>query len=191
MPLVAAWTPLPSSAGWLRRRSVNQLPQILDAFLGREKTDDVGHRESMATLQIEKGGLGDQQFLFSGQLWLGGVQRGKFFLKSTECIRCDGHALKLKVSELVQCPTIAPEPVVVYVEQLASRRPTQCANCWRKPPTRTPRAAFLARPVREYLEALDAAEEPEVPPKNVSLTDPEARWTAAPGGPAFYAYSTN
>jgi Transposase DDE domain len=28
-------------------------------------------------------------------------------------------------------------------------------------------------------------------PKNVSLTDPEARWTAAPGGPAFYAYSTN
>jgi hypothetical protein len=28
-------------------------------------------------------------------------------------------------------------------------------------------------------------------PKNVSLTDPQARWTAAPGGPAFYAYSTN
>ena len=27
--------------------------------------------------------------------------------------------------------------------------------------------------------------------KNVSLTDPAARWTAAPGGPAFYAYSTN
>ena len=28
-------------------------------------------------------------------------------------------------------------------------------------------------------------------PKNISLTDPAARWTAAPGGPAFYAYSTN
>jgi hypothetical protein len=27
--------------------------------------------------------------------------------------------------------------------------------------------------------------------KNISLTDPSARWTAAPGGPAFYAYSTN
>jgi transposase len=53
------------------------------------------------------------------------------------------------------------------------------------------RSATLARPVREYLEALDAAEEPEAPPKNVSLTDPAARWTAAPGGPAFYAYSTN
>jgi hypothetical protein len=28
-------------------------------------------------------------------------------------------------------------------------------------------------------------------PKNISLTDPAARWTAAPGGPAFYAYGTN
>jgi hypothetical protein len=32
-------------------------------------------------------------------------------------------------------------------------------------------------------EELAALEEPEY--------DPEARWTAAPGGPAFYAYSTN
>ena len=29
------------------------------------------------------------------------------------------------------------------------------------------------------------------PPRRVSPTDPAARWTAAPGGPAFYAYSTN
>jgi hypothetical protein len=28
-------------------------------------------------------------------------------------------------------------------------------------------------------------------PKNLSLTDPASHWTAAPGGPAFYAYSTN
>ncbi|HJP98015.1 MAG TPA: IS1182 family transposase [Rhodanobacteraceae bacterium] len=53
------------------------------------------------------------------------------------------------------------------------------------------RTSSLARPVREYLEALDAAEEPETVPKSVSLTDPAARWTAAPGGPAFFAYSTN
>src|SRR5690348_4132984 len=53
------------------------------------------------------------------------------------------------------------------------------------------RESPLARPVREYLEALDAAEEPRAAPKNISLTDPAARWTAAPGGPAFYAYSTN
>ena len=25
----------------------------------------------------------------------------------------------------------------------------------------------------------------------MSLTDPQARWTCAPGGPAFFAYSTN
>ncbi len=53
------------------------------------------------------------------------------------------------------------------------------------------RSESLARPAREYLDALDAGEAPETIPKNVSLTDPAARWTAAPGGPAFFAYSTN
>jgi transposase len=59
-----------------------------------------------------------------------------------------------------------------------------------------------SRAVREYLDALDetnpASDDDEGGPpqtpsfgKNVSLTDPAARWTAAPGGPAFYAYSTN
>ncbi|MFT0548049.1 IS1182 family transposase [Allopusillimonas ginsengisoli] len=58
-----------------------------------------------------------------------------------------------------------------------------------------------SRAVREYLEALEgsnptdedisASTEPTTPAKNISLTDPAARWTAAPGGPAFYAYSTN
>jgi transposase len=57
------------------------------------------------------------------------------------------------------------------------------------------------RAVREYLAALEennptcdgAGDPPDPPtaPKNVSLTDPAARWTAAPGGPAFFAYSTN
>jgi transposase len=46
------------------------------------------------------------------------------------------------------------------------------------------------RAVREYLEALDEAGEVS-PRKSVSLTDPAASWTAAPGGPAFFAYSTN
>lgn len=49
----------------------------------------------------------------------------------------------------------------------------------------------VTRPVREYLEALDEAYVGIATPKNLSLTDPQARWTAAPGGPAFYAYSTN
>lgn len=58
-----------------------------------------------------------------------------------------------------------------------------------------------SRAVREYLAALDSnnpveedlsiSAEPATPPKNISLTDPAARWTAAPGGPAFFAYSTN
>ena len=58
-----------------------------------------------------------------------------------------------------------------------------------------------SRAVREYLAALEesnpVSEDPSEPagspavPKIISLTDPAARWTAAPGGPAFYAYSTN
>jgi transposase len=54
-----------------------------------------------------------------------------------------------------------------------------------------------SRAVREYLEALEESNpssdlaDATTAPKNISLTDPAARWTAAPGGPAFYAYSTN
>jgi len=58
-----------------------------------------------------------------------------------------------------------------------------------------------SRAVREYRQALEkanpaGAETPEptgtpTPPKKISLTDPTARWTAAPSGPAFFAYSTN
>ena len=33
--------------------------------------------------------------------------------------------------------------------------------------------------------------QPETLPKRLSLTDPQARWTVAPGGPAYYAYSTD
>jgi transposase len=48
----------------------------------------------------------------------------------------------------------------------------------------------ISRPVREYLAALDQAEVEKSTPKNISLTDPAAQWSAA-GGPAFYAYSAN
>jgi transposase len=47
------------------------------------------------------------------------------------------------------------------------------------------------RAVHEYLQALEQDGQLGVTPSNISLTDPAARWTAAPGGPAFYAYSTN
>lgn len=49
----------------------------------------------------------------------------------------------------------------------------------------------MTRAVHEYLTGLEQANPTDTPPKNISLTDPAARWTAAPGGPAFYAYSTN
>jgi transposase len=48
----------------------------------------------------------------------------------------------------------------------------------------------ITRPVREYLAALDQAEVEKNTPKNISLTDPAAQWSAA-WGPAFYAYSAN
>ena len=44
------------------------------------------------------------------------------------------------------------------------------------------------RAVREYLEGLERDGQVGATPMNLSLTDPAARWTAAPGGPAFYAY---
>ena len=49
-----------------------------------------------------------------------------------------------------------------------------------------------SRAINEYLDALKGEDPPAVTPaKKVSQTDPMARWTAAPGGPAYYAYSTN
>jgi transposase len=50
---------------------------------------------------------------------------------------------------------------------------------------------LATRAVHEYLQALDETDQAGATPKNISLTDPAARWTAAPGCPAFFAYSTN
>src|SRR5262247_4744591 len=53
--------------------------------------------------------------------------------------------------------------------------------------------AQATRAVREYLEGVDqeASRRLETERKSISLTDPAAEWTCAPGGPAFFAYSTN
>jgi transposase len=48
-----------------------------------------------------------------------------------------------------------------------------------------------ARPVRDYLDAMESEDAPYSSPKKVSLTDPQSRWTAATGERAFFAYSTN
>jgi transposase len=51
--------------------------------------------------------------------------------------------------------------------------------------------AQASRAVREYLDGIDADGRPETLRKNISVTDPASEWTCAPGGPAFFAYSTN
>lgn len=48
-----------------------------------------------------------------------------------------------------------------------------------------------SRAVHEYLDGLEQDGQIGATPKNISLTDPAARWTAAPGCPAYFAYSTN
>jgi len=45
-----------------------------------------------------------------------------------------------------------------------------------------------SRPVREYLAALD---QDAAPPKDISLSDPASRLTAAVGKPAFFGWATN
>lgn len=47
------------------------------------------------------------------------------------------------------------------------------------------------RPVREYLSALDQESITAAAPRKISLSDPHSRWTAATGGIAYFAYSTN
>jgi transposase len=53
--------------------------------------------------------------------------------------------------------------------------------------------ADATRAVREYLDGVDqeASRRLETDRKRISPTDPAAEWTCAPGGPAFFAYSTN
>ena len=48
-----------------------------------------------------------------------------------------------------------------------------------------------SRAINEYLDALKEDGSSIPADKKISLTDPMAQWTAAPGGPAYYAYSTN
>ena len=69
------------------------------------------------------------------------------------------------------------------------------ANRRRGVPSETPidwsDSKLGTRAVQEYLEGLEQDGQIGATPKNISLTDPAARWTAAPGCPAYFAYSTN
>lgn len=61
----------------------------------------------------------------------------------------------------------------------------------REDPTDWTNPALRNRAVREYLQALDGEVTADTLPKRISLSDPQSSWTAALGGPAFFAYSTN
>lgn len=52
------------------------------------------------------------------------------------------------------------------------------------------RSEIDTRPMREYLAGLDE-ETDATASRKISLSDPHSRWTAAKGGVAFFAYSTN
>jgi transposase len=74
-------------------------------------------------------------------------------------------------------------------------------------PINWPKAQEVSRAVREYITALDAARNDErrdadsggprngggrsKPPKEVSLTDPQATWVVRPGVDPFFAYDAN
>ena len=86
---------------------------------------------------------------------------------------------------LVKGEGFAVDASIVAADASAQRgEPGEAKIDWSDP-------VLSTRAVREYLEALDDEALAETMPKRISLTDPLARWTAAPGGPAFFAYSTN
>ncbi|HCF4828279.1 TPA: transposase, partial [Pseudomonas aeruginosa] len=85
---------------------------------------------------------------------------------------------------LVKGEGFAVDASIIKADASRQRGVTGDEVDWRDP-------ALSSRAVREYLEALDEEALAEALPKKISLTDPLSRWTAAPGGPAFFAYSTN
>lgn len=104
---------------------------------------------------------------------------GAFRWLFDEVVRC------CMTAGLVKGEGFAVDASVVAADANRQRSvPSSEAIDWKDP-------ALSTRAVREYLEALDGESLEQALPKNLSLTDPQARWTAAPGGPAFYAYSTN
>src|ERR1022692_3513827 len=97
----------------------------------------------------------------------------------------DGVVRQCMAEGLVRGEGFAIDASVVKADANRQRGvPSTEAIDWRNPDLGT-------RAVREYLQALEQAGQVGAIPMNLSLTDPAARWTAAPGGPAFYAYCTN
>jgi hypothetical protein len=97
----------------------------------------------------------------------------------------DGVVRQCMAEGLVRGEGFAIDASVVKADANRQRGvPSTEAIDWRNPDLGT-------RAVHEYLQALEQNGQIGATPMNISLTDPAARWTAAPGGPAFYAYCTN
>jgi transposase len=97
----------------------------------------------------------------------------------------DGVVRRCMAEGLVRGEGFAIDASVVKADANRQRGvPSTEAIDWSNPDLGT-------RAVHEYLQALEQNGQIGATPKNISLTDPAARWTAAPGGPAFYAYCTN
>jgi len=112
-------------------------------------------------------------------------RHGRFRDSATFCWLFDEVVRRCMAEGLVKGEGFAVDASIVAADANAQRGVpgTEAVN-WKD-------LALSTRAVREYLQALDSDAVRQVLPKNISLTDPQARWTAAPGGPAFYAYSTN
>jgi len=97
----------------------------------------------------------------------------------------EGVVQRCMTEGLVQGEGFAVDASIVKAD--ANRRrgvPSEEGIDWSNPQLGT-------RAIREYLQALEQDGQIGTTPKNISLTDPAARWTAAPGCPAFFGYSTN
>ena len=97
----------------------------------------------------------------------------------------EGVVRRCMAEGLVRGEGFAVDASIVQAD--ANRRrgvPNEVAIDWSNP-------SLGSRAVHEYLQGLDQEGQFGTTPKNISLTDPGARWTAAPGCPAYFAYSTN
>lgn len=112
-------------------------------------------------------------------------RHGRFRASGTLRWLFDEVVRRCMAAGLVKGEGFAVDASVVAADASGQRGvPGSEAVDWKAP-------GLSTRAVREYLEALDQEALAQALPKKISLTDPQSRWTAAPGGPAFYAYSTN
>lgn len=112
-------------------------------------------------------------------------RHGRFRASDTFRWLFDEVVRRCMAAGLVKGEGFAVDASVVAADASRQRGvPASEATDWSNP-------ALSTRAVREYLEALDDEAFEQAVPRRISLTDPQSRWTAAPGGPAFFAYSTN